>query len=397
MRGWTTRPATGGLPWYLRCMSAAPFNFSAGPATLPQEVFERAADAIKALRRNGHDPNAASTQLSILEHSHRGKAYDELHKAAEQLAYRVLGIPHETHQVLMLQGGASLQFAQVPMNLQRPGRPMAYTNTGVWADKAIKEAQTLGSVNVIASSKSSNHDHIPALPDISTWADSSYLHITSNNTIYGTEWQDFPETGQVPLVVDISSDIGSRPMPMERVALGYAGAQKNLGPSGLVLVFIRRDILEQEVSGTVPTILRYKTHAVPEPSLYHTPNTFGVLVLKLVLEWMESVGGTAELEVRNRRKAGKLYAAIDESSLFVGHAQKAHRSLMNVSFTLGKAPEADREALTTRFLSEAAAAGLVDLKGHRSVGGCRASIYNAFPEAGVDALVAFMREFERTN
>jgi phosphoserine aminotransferase len=234
------------------------------------------------------------------------------------------------------------------------------------------------------------------MPPAEAYAGASYLHITSNNTIFGTEWAQIPSSGAVPLVVDCSSDIGARATAYDRIALGYAGAQKNLGPSGVTLVFIRKDLIGREPVGVVPKYLRYSTHA-KDPSLFNTPNTFGILVLKLMLDWLRGQGGVTGIAARNQRKADKLYGALDQSSLCVPHAQIGSRSLMNVAWTLGGAPEAEREALTKRFLAEADAAGLSGLKGHRSVGGLRASIYNAFPEAGVDVLVEFIREFERRS
>ncbi|MCA9636508.1 MAG: 3-phosphoserine/phosphohydroxythreonine transaminase [Myxococcales bacterium] len=369
-------------------------NFSAGPAILPPVVLDRAAEAVRELRLGGHDPEAPGIGLSLLEISHRSKPYDLVTKGAEELCHEVLGIPR-THQVLFLQGGASLQFAMVPMNLRREGKAACYIDTGTWSSKAIDESKLLGETRVIASSAETKYDRIPAMPAADAYAGASYLHITSNNTIYGTEWAAIPDAGEVPLVVDCSSDIGAQPVAMERIALGYAGAQKNLGPSGVTLVFIHRDLLAEKPAGVVPKYLRYATHA-KEPSLYNTPNTFGVLVLKVMLEWMRGEGGVPALGERNHRKAAKLYAALDASALYTPHAQAGSRSLMNVTWTLGGAPEAEREALTARFVKEATAAGLDGLKGHRSVGGLRASIYNAFPEAGVDELIAFMREFERT-
>lgn len=332
--------------------------------------------------------------MSILEISHRSKDYEAINDGAAELCHEVLGVPR-THQVLFLQGGAHLQFAMVPMNLARKGRSVAYVDTGNWSKKAIAEAKGLVQAEVIASSADSGYDHIPAFPEAATYADASYVHITTNNTVRGTEYADIPTTGDVPLVIDASSHIGSRPMALDNAALGYAGAQKNLGTSGVTVVWIRKDLLDLEPMGVVPAILRYATHARPNPSLYNTPNTFGVLVTKLVLEWIRDEGGVAEMERRNRAKADALYGCLDASSLFTGFARPDSRSRMNVTFTLGGAAEAERDALTAKFVKETAEAGLVNLKGHRSVGGCRASIYNAFPQAGVDALVAFMAEFER--
>ncbi|MEZ4450093.1 MAG: 3-phosphoserine/phosphohydroxythreonine transaminase [Nannocystaceae bacterium] len=369
-------------------------NFSAGPAILPPAVFERAAEAIRELHQGGHDPAAPSVGLSILEISHRSTAYDSITQGAEALCHEVLGIP-DTHQVLFLQGGASLQFAMVPLNMRLADRPACYIDTGVWSQKAIAESKVLGETKVVASAAPS-YDHIPALPDPATYEAAAYLHLTTNNTIYGTEWSQIPEIDGAPLVVDCSSDIGGRPFELGRAALGYAGAQKNLGPSGVTLVFVRKDLLERAPVGAVPLYLRYKTHA-KEPSLYNTPNTFGVLVLKLMLEWMKGEGGVAAIAARNERKAGKIYEVLDASGLYRAHARSGSRSWMNVTWTLTGAPAGERDALTARFLKEAQAAGFDGLKGHRSVGGVRASIYNAFPEAGVDELVDFMRDFEKRS
>ncbi|MCX4241970.1 3-phosphoserine/phosphohydroxythreonine transaminase [Paraliomyxa miuraensis] len=370
-------------------MTERPFNFSAGPAILPPAVFERTAAAIRSLDVPGDD--SLESRLSILEISHRSKTYDAIHEEAIALCHEVLGVPKE-HAVLFLQGGASTQFAMVPMNLRQADRPAAYIDTGVWSKKAIEESKALGATEVVASSKASGYDHIPAMPGPQSYAGASYLHITSNNTIYGTEWEDMPDTGDTPLVVDFSSNIGARPMAMDRVALGYAGAQKNLGPSGVTLVFIRKDLLERTPVGHVPTMLRYGIHA-ENNSLYNTPNTFGIMVLRNVLAWVKDEGGAVRMGERNRRKADEIYAVLDGSSLYRPHAKVGSRSTMNVTWTL---QGDDAEAQTKRFLAKAEAAGLSGLKGHRSVGGCRASIYNAFPEAGVGVLCEFMREFERT-
>jgi phosphoserine aminotransferase len=371
------------------------WNFSAGPAILPQVVFDRAAEAVHELRADGHAPGAAGVGMSILEISHRSKPYEAVTFGAERLCHEVLGIP-ETHQVLFLQGGASLQFAMVPMNLREQGKRACYVDTGVWSQKAIAESQPLGETQVIASSASTNYDRIPAFPAPEAYAGASYVHITTNNTIFGTEYAEIPEAqGDVPLVIDFSSHAGARPMALARAALGYAGAQKNLGPSGVTLVYIRKDLLAKPPAGHVPVILRYATHA-KEPSLYNTPNTFGVLVLKLVLEWMRDEGGLAAIGERNERKAQKLYTQLGRSAVFRPHAQPGSRSRMNVTWTAVGVPADQREAITERFLKEAQRAGFDGLKGHRSVGGLRASIYNAFPEAGVDALCEFLAEFERT-
>lgn len=371
-----------------------PFNFSAGPAILPPIVFERAADAVREMRRSAHDPDAPGCGLSILEMSHRGGDFDAVINRTTSLCHEVLEIP-QTHQVLFLQGGASLQFAMVPQNLGVVGKPACYIDTGVWSKKAIAEAKIAGDVRVVASSAATGYDRIPVMPAASSYADASYLHVTSNNTIYGTEYAEIPAAaGDVPLVVDYSSDIGSGPMPFDRIALAYAGAQKNLGPSGLTLVAIDKNLIERRVDDRVPLISRYATHAGAD-SMYNTPNTFGVLVLMLVLEWMRDNGGLAGMAERNDRKATPLYEYLDQSQLFTPHAQPGSRSKMNVVWTLGGAPESERDAATKAFLAAATEAGFSGLKGHRSVGGCRASIYNAFPVEGVEALVEFMNTYER--
>ena len=372
------------------------FNFSPGPAILPAEVLERAAAAVGELRGNGHADDGQGIGLSLLEISHRSPAFAEIHGAAIELVHEVLGIP-ASHEVLLLQGGASLQFAMVPLNFATADRTACYVDTGSWSSKAIKESRTLAAVRghetaVVASSAASGHNHVPELPG-ELPANASYLHLTSNNTIFGTELDALPEL-EVPIVVDASSNIGSRDFGLARAALGYAGAQKNLGPSGVTLVWIDREWLAREVPEGVPLFLRYRTHA-DKGGLYNTPNTFGVLVLKLTLEWLREQGGVAAMAARNQGKADELYGCLDASQLFVGHAQPGSRSRMNVTWTLGGAPEAERDALTKRFLSEAEARGLSGIKGHRSVGGCRASIYNAFPPEGVTALREFMVEFER--
>jgi phosphoserine aminotransferase len=372
-----------------------PYNFSAGPGILPLSVFERTSADVRRLVRPGDD--SLEARLSILEISHRCRTYEAIHNEAVDLCHDVLGIPR-THEILFLQGGASLQFSMVPMNLRVEGKSAAYVDTGAWSSKAIKESKLLGATTIVASSKDAGYDHIPDLDSVMLDAP-SYLHITSNNTIYGTEWSDLPDLASmgaagVPLVVDMSSNIGSRPMPLGRVALGYAGAQKNLGPSGLTLVFIHRDLLGRSPAAPVPTMLRYSTHAETN-SLFNTPNTFGILVLHHVLEWVRDEGGTVVMGQRNAAKAGKLYDVLERSALYRPHARAGSRSTMNVTWTLTGSDDAEVESSTKRFLAAATAAGMSGLKGHRSVGGIRASIYNAFPEDGVDVLCEFMREFER--
>jgi phosphoserine aminotransferase len=373
-------------------------NFSAGPAILPTSVFERAADAVRELRSNAHADDGVGIGMSLLEISHRSSDYEAIHNSAIKLIHEVLGIP-STCEVLLLQGGASLQFAMIPLNFARKGGVACYVDTGEWSAKAIKESVTIAETRghetaVVASSKTSNHDHIPELPSSLPDA-ATYLHVTSNNTIFGTEWEQLPQQSMAPLIVDASSNIGSRPMGLERAHFGYAGAQKNLGPSGVTLVWYDREwAAAQPTPAGLPIFLRYKTHA-DQGSLYNTPNTFGTLVLKLVLEWIRDNGGVEGMAVRNKAKADHIYNFLDASSLFKAKAKPGSRSRMNVVWTLAGAPEAEREALTTRFVKEAEAAGMSGIKGHRSAGGCRASIYNAFPLEGVVALCDFMREFER--
>jgi phosphoserine aminotransferase len=373
-------------------------NFSAGPAILPTSVFERAAEAVRELRSNAHADDGVGIGMSLLEISHRSSDYEAIHNKAIKLVHEVLGIPNSC-EVLLLQGGASLQFAMIPLNFARKGGVACYVDTGEWSAKAIKESVTIAETRghetaVVASSKASNHDHIPELPQSLPDA-ATYLHITSNNTIFGTEWEELPKDSKAPLIVDASSNIGSRPMGLERATFGYAGAQKNLGPSGVTLVWYDREwAAAQPTPAGLPIFLRYKTHA-DQGSLYNTPNTFGTLVLELVLEWIRDNGGVEGMGVRNQAKADHLYNFLDASTLFKAKAKPGSRSRMNVVWTLAGAPEAEREALTTKFVKEAEAAGMSGIKGHRSAGGCRASIYNAFPLEGVVALCDFMREFER--
>ena len=373
-----------------------PYNFSAGPAILPPPVFEQTAEAVRAIAAPGDD--SLESRLSILEISHRSKTFERIHEDAIAHVHDVIGVPR-THKVLLLQGGASLQFAMVPMNLRRPDAPACYVDTGVWSKKAVAESKLLGPTQVLASSADTGYDRIPAMPEASAYAGASYLHITTNNTIYGTEFAEIPEAaGDVPLVADMSSNIGARPMQLSRVALGYAGAQKNLGPSGVTLVFIREDLLADATrhgGGAIPTMLDYRTHAEAN-SLFNTPNTFGILVLRNVLAWVEAEGGVEAIGAVNRRKADKLYAALDGSDLYLPHAQPGSRSTMNVTWTLAGSSDAEIQSRTKALLAAAEKAGMSGLKGHRSVGGCRASIYNAFPEDGVDALCEFLAEFART-
>ena len=355
------------------------YNFSAGPAVMPLQVLEQAQRELVALPGVG---------MSVMEVSHRSKTFEEILARAIADIRELSGLD-DRYQVLMLQGGASLQFSMVPMNLLGAGRTADYIDTGSWADKAAKEAKRVGTVNVTGSTKADNYSRIPTPREVALTPGAAYVHITTNNTIEGTEWTDLPATGEVPLVADASSNIFSRPMPFDRFGLVYAGAQKNLGPSGVTLVLIRQDLLERSPAN-LPTMMNYKVQA-ENNSLYNTPPTFGIYLLGLTMQWLKSLGGLAGIAVINQRKAAKLYTEVDRSGFYRGTAQKESRSLMNVTFRL---PSEDLEKL---FNKEATANGLDGLKGHRSVGGMRASIYNAFPEEGVDALVEFMREFERTR
>jgi phosphoserine aminotransferase len=355
------------------------FNFSAGPAVIPVPVLEQAQREMLSLPGVG---------MSVMEISHRSKAFEDLLNGAIADFRSLTGAP-SNYQVLMLQGGASLQFSMVPMNLLTPGSTADYIDTGTWADKAAKEAKRVGPVNVTGSTKADNYNRIPEAGEISLTPDAAYVHITTNNTIEGTEWASLPDVGAAPLVADASSDILSRPIDVERFGVIYAGAQKNLGPSGVTLVVIREDLIARS-QASLPAMLSYKVQA-ENNSLYNTPNTFGIYILGLTLKWLQSLGGLKAVGERNARKAGRLYAEIDRTGFYRGTAQPASRSLMNVTFRLPS------EDLEKAFEKQATAAGLDGLKGHRSVGGLRASIYNAFPEEGVDALVQFMREFERTK
>src|SRR5687768_5355704 len=355
------------------------FNFSAGPAVMPLAVLEEAQRDLVALPGVG---------MSVMEISHRSKTFENLLGQAIDDIRALAGLD-VSYKVLMLQGGASLQFSMAPMNLLGAGQTADYIDTGSWADKAAKEAARVGTVNVTGSTKADNYTRIPTAQELKLTDGAAYVHITTNNTIEGTEWKALPDVGDAPLVADASSNIFSGPMDFRRFGLIYAGAQKNLGPSGVTLVIVRGDLLARSPD-SLPTMLNYKVQA-ENNSLYNTPPTFGVYILGLTMKWLKSLGGLPGIAAINQRKAGKLYAEIDRSGFYRGTAQKDSRSLMNVTFRLPS------EDLEKQFDKEATAAGLDGLKGHRSVGGMRASIYNAFPEDGVDALVQFMREFERTR
>jgi phosphoserine aminotransferase len=355
-------------------------NFSAGPAVLPEPVLRKAQEAIW---------NASGSGIGIMEHSHRGKVFDRVIQEAEQACRSLGGIP-DNYRVLFLQGGASLQFAMVPMNYLTQERTADYLVTGVWSQKAVKEAKPIGKVHIAASGEASNFTRIPSPGEIRYSASPTYVHFTTNNTIYGTQWRTEPAVpGGIPLVADTSSDMFSRPIDVRKYGIIYAGAQKNLGPSGVVLVIIRDDLVEAG-SKTIPTMLQYRTHA-GENSLYNTPPTFGIYVMGEVFKWIQSQGGLAAMAEQNEAKARLLYDFLDESEFFRASAEPDSRSLMNVCF------RSPGEELDAKFVSEATKRGLDGLKGHRSAGGMRASIYNACPRQSVEALLSFMKEFERAN
>ena len=355
------------------------FNFSAGPAVLPEEVLREAQENLLSLPGVG---------MSVLEISHRSKPFDEIIEGCEADLRQLGGIP-DTHRVLFLQGGASLQFSMVPMNLLPKDGSADYIVSGVWAQKAVKEAKRVGAVKIAATTEAENFQRVPKQNELSLDPGAAYVHYTTNNTIFGTQFHYRPDTGNVPLIADASSDIFSEPIDVPRFALIYAGAQKNLAPAGLTLVIIRDDMLQRTPS-SIPTMLQYPVHA-ENKSLYNTPPVFAIYVMRLVLRWLLKQGGLATMAKANQRKAGKIYAEIDRTDFYKGHAAPDSRSTMNVTFRLPS------EELEKKFAKEATAAGLDGLKGHRSVGGIRASIYNAFPEAGVDALVQFMKDFAAKN
>jgi phosphoserine aminotransferase len=355
------------------------FNFSAGPAVLPVSVLEQAQSELVSLPGVG---------MSILEVSHRSKVFEGVLARAEADIRQLANVP-SNYRVLFLQGGASLQFAMVPMNLLSAGATADYIVTGAWSAKAVDEAKKIGNVHIAATSKAEQFTRIPRPDEIALSPGAAYVHMTSNNTIYGTEWKALPDVGDTPLVSDTSSDMFSRPIDVGRHALIYAGAQKNMGPAGVTVVIIREDLLARSAS-SLPVMLSYAVHA-ENGSMYNTPPVFAIYMLGLVTRWLIGQGGLEATAAVNERKAGALYAEIDRTGFYRGTAEKDSRSLMNVTFRLPS------EDLEKRFVKDAETAGLDGLKGHRSVGGIRASIYNAFPEAGIDALVEFMRDFERRN
>ncbi len=356
------------------------YNFSAGPSVLPESVLRIAADEMLDYHGSGQ---------SVMEMSHRSKTYDAIIKECEALLREVMGIP-DNYKVLFLQGGASSQFAMIPLNLMNGSGKADFVITGQWANKAYQEAARYGQANVVASSKDKTFSYIPKLDPATFTKDADYFHICLNNTIYGTVYHELPQTGDVPLVADVSSCILSEPIDVSKFGLLYAGAQKNMAPAGLTVVIVREDLIGHAREMT-PTMFNYQIHA-DNGSMYNTPPCYPIYIAKLVLEWIKNdIGGLEKMKERNVKKAGLLYDFLDSSKLFRGTVVKEDRSIMNVPFVTGN------EELDAKFVKEAAAAGFVNLKGHRTVGGMRASIYNAMPVEGVEKLVEFMRAFEADN
>ena len=355
------------------------YNFSAGPAVLPEEVLKEAAEEMLDYRGSG---------MSVMEMSHRSKTFETIIEEAEANLRALMGIP-DHYRVLFLQGGASQQFAMVPMNLMKNG-VADYIVTGQWAKKAWKEAALYGNAKAVASSEDRTFSYIPDCSDLPIDEDADYVYICENNTIYGTKYKTLPNTKGKPLVSDVSSCILSEPVDISRYGLLFAGAQKNIGPAGVVIVIIREDLISEDVWKGTPTMLRYKTHADAK-SLYNTPPAYGIYICGKVFKWVQKQGGLEAMKEYNEKKAKLLYDFLDNSRLFSGTVRKEDRSLMNVPFVTGDAQ------LDAKFVAEAKKAGLENLKGHRSVGGMRASIYNAMPMEGVKALVEFMETFEKNN
>ena len=355
------------------------YNFSAGPAVLPEEVLQEAADEMLDYRGTG---------MSVMEMSHRSKAYDTIIKEAEADLRELMNIP-DNYKVLFLQGGASQQFAMIPMNLMK-NRVADYIVTGQWAKKAYQEASLYGKANKIASSEDKTFSYIPDCSDLPISEDADYVYICENNTIYGTKFKTLPNTKGKPLVADVSSCFLSEPVDVTKYGVIYGGVQKNIGPAGVVIVIIREDLITEDVLPGTPTMLRYKIHADAD-SLYNTPPAYGIYICGKVFKWLKKMGGLEAMKERNEKKAKILYDYLDESKLFKGTVRKEDRSLMNVPFITGN------EELDAKFVKEAQEAGFENLKGHRTVGGMRASIYNAMPIEGVEKLVEFMKKFEAEN
>ena len=356
------------------------FNFNPGPATLPLEVLEKV---------QGEFLDYRGTGMSVMESSHRGAEYNEIHNTTISLFRELLSLK-DGYKIGFLGGGASSQFAMIPMNFLQSGKTAAYVDTGAWSAKAIKEAKRIGNVDVVASSTDKNNTYVPDLSGIKLGANTAYLHVTSNNTIFGTQYQSFPDTGDVPLICDMSSDILSRRHDFNKFAMIYAGAQKNLGPAGVTVVIIREEMLEK-CADNIPLVFTYKTHA-DKDWLYNTPPAFPVYVVKLVLEWIKGQGGLEAVEKVNMAKKDLIYGTIDANSdYYRGTVREDSRSWMNITMRL------PAEELEKKFIAEAKAAGFVGLKGHRSVGGIRVSLYNALPMAGAEGLAKFMEAFKKNN
>ncbi|MCI9008571.1 MAG: 3-phosphoserine/phosphohydroxythreonine transaminase [Lachnospiraceae bacterium] len=355
------------------------YNFSAGPAVLPEEVLREIAEEMMDYRGTG---------MSVMEMSHRSKAFDEILQTAEQDFRELLNVP-DHYRVLFLQGGAHLQFAAVPMNLMK-NRVADYIVTGQWAKRAYEEAKKYGTANKIASSEDQTFSYIPDCTDLPVSENADYVYLCENNTIYGTKFHILPDTKGKDLVADVSSCFLSEPVDVSKYAVMYGGVQKNIGPAGMVIAVVREDLITDEVLPGTPTIMKYKTQA-DAGSLYNTPNCFCIYTCGKVFQWLKKMGGLEVMKQRNEEKAAVLYDYLDGSSLFHGTVRKEDRSLMNVPFVTGN------QELDARFVKAADAAGFVNLKGHRSVGGMRASIYNAMPKEGVEALVTFMKKFEEEN
>ncbi len=355
------------------------YNFSAGPAVLPEEVLREAAEEMMDYKGSG---------MSVMEMSHRSKVYDTIMKEAEADLRELMGIP-DNYRVLFLQGGASQQFAAIPMNLMK-NKVADFIVTGQWAKKAYQEAQLYGKANKIASSEDETFSYIPDCSDLPVSPDADYVYICENNTIYGTKFKTLPNTKGKTLVADVSSCFLSEPVDVTKYGLLYGGVQKNIGPAGVVIVIVREDLITEDTLPGTPTMLKYKTHADAR-SLYNTPPAYGIYICGKVFKWLKKMGGLTVMRQRNEEKAKLLYDFLDESKLFKGTVRPEDRSLMNVPFVTGN------EELDAKFVKEAKEAGLENLKGHRSVGGMRASIYNAMPREGVEALVAFMKKFEEEN
>ena len=355
------------------------FNFSAGPSMLPLEALKRAQEELVCYKDAG---------MSVMEMSHRSKAYEAIINEAEAVLRDIMNIP-QNYKVLFLQGGASSQFAMVPLNLFRKSKKADYVNTGMWSKKAIAEAKRYGTINVVATSEDSTFNYIPELDKNTFSLDADYFYVTTNNTIYGTRYTDLPDTGNIPLVADMSSNILSEVYDINKFGIIFAGAQKNMGPAGLTVVIIREDLIGHAMDIT-PTMFNYQTHA-DNASMFNTPPTYSIYIAKLVFEWVKAMGGVSAMEKINEEKAGLIYELLDNSNFYRGTVVPKDRSLMNIPFVTHS------DELDAKFVKEATKKGLVNLKGHRSVGGMRASIYNAMPIEGVKALVDFMKTFEMEN